>query len=53
MEMSALAVMGNGNVGRHQRIFHDTGPLLISYTSVQMPVLRPRIVGIQSQPTDA
>ena len=53
MATSALVIAGKGSVVVTSGFSIDTGPLVVRYTSAQMPVLRPRMVGIQSQPMEA
>ncbi len=48
--MSACDVSGSGSVVVTSGFSMVTGPLVVRYTSFQMPVSRPRMTGIQSQP---
>src|ERR1035437_5665401 len=53
METSAREVSGRGRVVVTSGFSMDTGPLVVRYTSAQMPVFRPRMVGMQSQQMEA
>ncbi len=51
--ISAREVSGSGSVADTNGFSSVTAPVSVRYTSPQMPVLRPRMVGIQSQPIEA
>src|ERR1035438_10685407 len=53
MVTSARDVSGSGSFESTKEFSIVTPPVTVKNTSFQIPVSRPRIVGIQSQPTDA
>ena len=53
MVMSAFEVSGSGSFASTKGFSIVTPPVTVKNTSFQMPVSRPRTVGIQSQPTEA